>query len=777
MKSRLILVIVSLSLLAACGGGKSSSSTSTSTGGAVSISPSTASVATNTTAQFTANVSNSSSGVYWSVNGVIGGNLTNGTVSTNGLYTAPATVPSPATVTITATSLSDTSQSASATITVTAGTALSLTVSPSTASVYTGRTLQFSTTFNTTANTGVTWEVGSTTAGATQTIGGESTHGTISSSGLYTAPATVPSPATVLITAISQADPTKTATATVTVVLGSTIVITPNIVNVPAGGTQVFNATVCTVVPCSTNTPIAVTWALSCNSTVTNGCGTVATAGGTANASATYTAPAFPPPGGAVSITATSTDQSALPASANVVVQVSNGALVGSYAYSFAGKNSGTAYAAAGSITFDGSGAITGGGEDINSGSASSATITGGSYHIGTDGRGNATVQTSAGTETWQIVIKDNTKAYIMRADAGVTGTGTMYLQDKSKFAIASVSGNYSLRLSGAAAGQVIGSTAVAGAFTASGAGVISAGKLDTSAGTTATTAVPATGLYTAPVSTTGRGTLLIGSINVAYYLVDATRAVMVETDAGKPSRGDIVKQPATTFTAGSYAGSYAMLTSGSNASVPVAVGSIFALDGASAVSSGIADVNTNGNVQSGVAMTGTYAVTDATFGRAELTVTINGQARKFVLYPESTGVYAVLEIDGVQTTSGRAYLQTSNVTTSLWTGSYAGAMAGTDFINAPGGEEDAVGLFVPNGGSALSGSLDINDGGTIFRNSSVSGNYLPSATAGRLTGSVTTTFNGLSSGQFVFYIIDANRALVMESDSSRILVGQMEKP
>lgn len=758
MKSRLLLLIVSLALLVACGGG-SKSSTPSSTGGSVSLSPSTASVATNTTAQFSATVSNSSSGVYWSVNGVIGGNLTVGTVSTNGLYTAPATVPSPATVTITATSLSDTTQSASATITITTGTALSLTVSPATASVYTGRTLQFSTTFNTTANTGVTWEVNTV-------IGGDSTHGTISSTGLFTAPATVPSPATVTITAISQADPTKSATATVTIVLGTTIVITPSIVTVPAGSTQAFTAT-------ANSQTIVVTWSLSCNSTQANGCGTI-TSGGV------YTAPAFPPPGGgAVSVTATSTDQSALPASANVIVQVSNGSLAGSYAYSFAGKNSGTPYAAAGSITFDGAGTISGGAEDLNNGSASSVTITGGAYHIGTDGRGNATVTTSAGTENWQIVIKDNTKAYIMRADASVTGAGTLYLQDTTKFAIASVSGNYALRLSGAAAGQVAGSPAMVGAFTAGGTGVITAGKLDTSAGTSATTNVPATGLYTAPSTTTGRGTLFVNSTNLAYYLVDATRAVVVETDGGKPLRGDLVLQAATSFTAVSYAGSYAMVTSGSNASVPVAVGTIFALDGAGAVSSGVADVNTNGNVQSGVSVTGTYAV-DATFGRAELTVTINGQARKFVLYPESAGVYVALEIDGVQTTSGRAYLQASNVAASLWNGltlPYSGTLAGTDFINAAGGEEDAVGLFAPNGGSALTGTLDLNDGGTVFRNAVLSGSYLTSATAGRLTGSVTTSASGLASGQFVFYVIDGNRALVMESDSSRILVGQMEKP
>src|SRR5690349_18405104 len=160
MKSRLIVLLFGLSILLACGGGKSSSSTSTTPANStVSLTPATASVATNTTAQFTATVSNSSLGVYWSVNGVVGGNVALGTVNTAGLYAAPAVVPSPATVTITATSVADTTQFATATITITSGTALALTISPTSASVYTGRTLQFTATFNATTNTGVTWQV------------------------------------------------------------------------------------------------------------------------------------------------------------------------------------------------------------------------------------------------------------------------------------------------------------------------------------------------------------------------------------------------------------------------------------------------------------------------------------------------------------------------------------------------------------------------------------------------------------------------------------------
>lgn len=756
MKSRLLLLTVSLSVLVACGGGKSTSSSSSSS--AVSISQPPASVATNTTTQFSATVSNSSSGVYWSVNGVIGGNLTVGTISTLGLYTAPATIPNPATVTITATSLSDSTQSATVTVTITAGTAISFTISPpSPVSVYTGRTQPFSTTFNTTANTSVTWEVNST-------IGGDVTHGTISSSGLYTAPPTVPSPATVTVTAISQADPTKSASVQVTIVLGTTIVVTPSFVTVPSGGNQAFTAT-------ANSQPVAVVWSLSCNSTQTGGCGSITSAG-------VYTAPSFPPPGGAVAITATSTDQSALPGGANIIVQVSNGSLVGSYAFSFAGKNNGTPYASAGSINFDGNGNVTGGAEDVNAAASTTATITGGSYHIGIEGRGNATVQTSSGPETWQIVVKDNTKASLMRVDTGSTGSGTLYLQDPTKFTFGSVNGNYALQLSGPSAGQT-GSPAVAAALTADGAGAISKGTLDASSGTTASTALSATGVYTAPSTTTGRGTLSLastyGTLNLAYYLVDATRVVAVETDAGKILRGDIVQQAAGPFTLGSYAGSYAMIVSGAIGPGPLAIGSVFTLDGAGTVSSGVADINANGNVQNG-ALTGTYAVADSTTGRTEATITVNSQPRKFVFYPESSGVYTVLEIDGVQTTIGRAYLQVSNVSPSFWQGTYQANLAGTDFINSPG-EQDASGILSPNGGSALGGTLDVNDNGVISRNATVTGSYLTSSTAGRLVGSSTTTSSALSSGQFLYYIIDANHALVMENDSSRVLVGLMEKP
>src|SRR5256885_6506956 len=69
----------------------------------VSVTPAAASVQTGGTQTFTAAVTNTTNkAVTWRVNGITGGNTSVGTISTTGVYTAPATVPSPAIVTVTA---------------------------------------------------------------------------------------------------------------------------------------------------------------------------------------------------------------------------------------------------------------------------------------------------------------------------------------------------------------------------------------------------------------------------------------------------------------------------------------------------------------------------------------------------------------------------------------------------------------------------------------------------------------------------------------------------
>jgi YD repeat-containing protein len=85
--------------------------------GVVTISPTSAVLFPTQTQQFTATVSGTTTpSVTWSVNGIVGGNATIGTILAAGLYTAPTTVPSPPTLTVTATNASDPTFFASATV-------------------------------------------------------------------------------------------------------------------------------------------------------------------------------------------------------------------------------------------------------------------------------------------------------------------------------------------------------------------------------------------------------------------------------------------------------------------------------------------------------------------------------------------------------------------------------------------------------------------------------------------------------------------------------------
>jgi uncharacterized protein YjdB len=241
----------------------------------VSVSPTSASVIAGGTLQLTATVggSPSANAVTWTTS--------SGTISTAGLFTAPATS---GTATITATSVADTTKTATATITIAAPVVNSVTVSPSTASVITSGTLQLTASVQgTVTNKSVTWNASS---------------GSISSAGLFTASATA---GTATITATSAADATKTATATITVAapVVNSVSVTPATVSASTGGTLQFSASVQGTV---SNKSVAWTAIL-----------------GAITSSGAYTAPAS---AGTDTVTATSNADASKFASATVTVAV-----------------------------------------------------------------------------------------------------------------------------------------------------------------------------------------------------------------------------------------------------------------------------------------------------------------------------------------------------------------------------------------------------------------------------------------------------------------------
>ena len=102
-----------------CGGSNAEQPTIASSEVAVSVDPPAVSLSVSQTQQFTATVtSTSNKNVTWDVNGVAGGTATVGTISSSGLYTAPAQVPSPAQVSVNATSMADPTKSDSANVTI-----------------------------------------------------------------------------------------------------------------------------------------------------------------------------------------------------------------------------------------------------------------------------------------------------------------------------------------------------------------------------------------------------------------------------------------------------------------------------------------------------------------------------------------------------------------------------------------------------------------------------------------------------------------------------------
>lgn len=111
---------------------------------------------------------------------------------------------------------------------------IALTVSPVSASLAAGQSLQFAANVSGDANTAVSWSVNGV-------AGGTAAAGTITSGGLYRASPTAQSATKVTITAVSLADGNKSASATITI--QNQISINPVSATLSIGETQLFAAT------------------------------------------------------------------------------------------------------------------------------------------------------------------------------------------------------------------------------------------------------------------------------------------------------------------------------------------------------------------------------------------------------------------------------------------------------------------------------------------------------------------------------------------------------
>jgi hypothetical protein len=445
-----------------------------------------------------------------------------------------------------------------------------------------------------------------------------------------------------------------------------------------------------------------------------------------------------------------------------------NANLNGPFAFSYTGSDVGGFLAVAGSFVADGSGHITSGTQDINSGGGISPNVAvNGTYLVRADGRGTITLNSStAGTSTLDFVIVAGGHALVTRFDNKATGSGTIDQQTTSAFSNAALAGSFAFTLSGIDTGGV--PLAVGGVFTSDAAGNLTAGIDDSNDNGLVVTNDPITGSI--PVTSTGRGVATLntslGTLSFAYYVVDANHLKIVETNVIPALGGEAFRQTGP-FSNASVSGPFAFTIAGADLlnGNPYAAGGVLTSDGAGNVTSGIEDFNDGGSVTTGAPFTGTYAM--AANGRGTLTLNTTAGTFSFAIYPSSGGVLA-LETDGRFPTTGAALQQqTAPFTAASFQGTYG---MNFDAAGSGGTELDAIAEFTADGVSKLTGIIDINNSGGITFGQSMTGTFIANSN-GRNAMSLQTPLGPQST---IVYLVNGSRALFIEVDGNLVAAGDI---
>ncbi len=794
----------------------------------ISVSPVTVQVSAGAQQQFSATVAGTTnSSVNWTVAGSGCAGSACGLISASGLYTAPATVPTPPAVTVTATAVAAPSQSAKAAVTIKAAVSSGITISPASPEVKPGGQIQF--TASGPSSGVVVWsDSGIGCSGISC--------GTINSSGLYTAPTAIPSPASVVITATSVLNPPASGSTTVTIISSNQVSVTvaPASVQLNTGAQQQFTA----AVTGTSNT--AVTWSvtgLGCAGTI---CGTI-TPGGL------YTAPASVPNPSFLNVTATSVADTTKSSTAIVIivqeigvsvspasVQLDAGAsqqftakvintLVTGVTWSVSGT--GCVGSACGTITSAGlytapeavpsPPAVTVKATSIADGVTSataavtiispikvaiapSTTI----VTIGNQQQFQATVTGTTNTAvTWSVsgsgcsgnACGTITSAGLYTAPATVPSPASVTIKataqaDPSSFgsAIATIAPTNNSKLNGQYAFLFTGFDSngvyeAAGSITANGQGMITSGLEDINNTNGPATDLSITGTY--QVEADNRGMMTITSslgTNVFRFSLNGlgTKGRLISFDnSGIRGSGSLELQNSAVFDASYLTGGYAFGLAGMDAAGfrIGALGLIFP-DGSSFISGSSFDVNDGGIVSPTYApFDGAYTVDDAT-GRGTATLSIpgfDGGTLDFAIYIISANEFLMISTDPISINNpifaGPAEAQIGAPYT-------AASLDGRSVFNLSAttgtAPQDTVGGLSFDGVSNVTMNFDQNSGGDITVAGVLNGAY-----ALQLNGRGTLNLVNPSTGAtsiWYLYAFAPNEAFVLDASTSAVAFGEM---
>jgi hypothetical protein len=754
----------------------------------VALSPDDVTLSVKGQQQFVATVKGSTNtSVTWAVSGIgcVAGSC--GSISSTGLYTAPATIPNPALATVTATSAADSTKSASASIVIQSASAVSVTISPKTAQISAGGQQQFSATISGSTNTAVAWKVSG--AGCSGVA-----CGTISTSGLYTAPTSIPSPAAVTVTAASVADPGQTASASISIAAAPALAISPASPQVKPQGQVQFSA--------SGPQSGVVVWSIS-------GAGCSGIACGSINSSGLYTAPAAAPSPNTVTVKATSLANGAI--SGSTVVKIVAPTTVGvTVAPSDASLNAGAKQQFTATVTGSSNTAVTWGLSGTGCAGSLCGSITSAGLYTAPSTPPDPPFVTVTATSSADssksgsasVTVTENVGISISPTTANV-GEGQMQQFTASVTGTANTGVTWSVSGTGCS-GSGCGTVTSTGVYTApssipTSVVVTATSSVDNSVSASAKVTVispvvvtisPTSSIVAAGTQQQFRASVSGNKNTSITWTVSGsgctgTACGTVSTAGLYTAPGSIPNPPMVTVKAASQAdissfasatvslvatnnskltGQYAFFFTGydSNGAYQ-AVGS-FTANGKGQLTAGQEDVNNFVQPSTSVPLTGSYQVNSDNRGTLTLNSMLGTHTYKFALNAlGNKGRFISFDQSDVRGSGVIELQDPAAFDPSALANGYVLGLSGEDAFGARVG---ALGLVFPDGAGFIAGStLDVNDGGSVATTYvSFAGVYNVDAT-GR--GTATLLIPGLGNGtfDFAFYVVSANEFLMISID------------
>ncbi len=470
----------------------------------------------------------------------------------------------------------------------------------------------------------------------------------------------------------------------------------------------------------------------------------------------------------------------------------SNANLSGLFVYEMSGEGqSGELIARVGSFMANGSGGITAGVEDLNDGgNLSTVQFTGGSYTIGTDGRGTLTLTGALNSLGLNIALSSATGGVVLQTDGNAASSGSFDLQTAGAFSLTAISGQYSFGISGQDSNGA--PLSIAGEFATS-SGVLTGGVVDVNdgslAGPSPTAPIPASAFVLDATfgASNGRGTVTIDGFTFAFYMVDGTRLRFLEEDSNI-TVGDAFLQTGTIPTqAAGMSGSFAFISAG--AAVLGNLGAI-ARAGSGAFSGGalsnvFLDDNNAGNHTMRGPDTGTYAIDIANAGSGRGTFTFTDSAAgtfSYIFYLYSPTQAVLLETSNGLIGAGSMSQQPSSISTAALAGNNVFNWSGLTIPSAGnfGFEEDFIGQYALSSSGAITGTADFTEpgstskAGSIFTGVPLTGTF-NAGTTGRNTYQATVSPGGgapASTINFAAYVGAGNIVYLVTTDSNRVTAG-----